>query len=117
MTGENAENTESSENVESTLKKQVWDEISKVEDPEIGMSLAELGLIYDLSIDDNKKADITMTFTSMGCPYGPQLKAEVHAAATRVEEVSDAHVEVVFTPPWDPREMATEEAKMLLGIY
>ncbi len=99
------------------LKKQVWDAIAQVEDPEIGMGLVDLGLVYDLQIDENKKADVTMTFTSMGCPYGPQLKAEVHAAATRVEDVSDAHVEVVFSPAWDPREMASEEAKMLLGIY
>ena len=68
-----------------TLKKRVWDEIATVEDPEIGMSLTELGLVYDLKIDENNKADVTMTFTSMGCPYGPQLKAEVHAAATRVD--------------------------------
>ena len=100
-----------------TLKKRVWDEIATVEDPEIGMSLTELGLVYDLKIDENNKADVTMTFTSIGCPYGPQLKAEVHAAATRVEGVSDAHVEVVFSPAWDPREMASEDAKMLLGIY
>lgn len=99
------------------LKKQVWDEIAKVEDPEIGMGLVDLGLVYDLQIDENNKADVTMTFTSMGCPYGPQLRSEVHAAATRVEPISEAHVEVVFSPAWDPKEMASEEAKMLLGIY
>ncbi len=100
-----------------TLKKRIWDELVKVEDPEIGMSIAELGLIYDLKLDENNKADITMTFTSMACPYGPQLKAEVHAAASRFEEVPEVHVEVVFSPPWDPREMASEDAKMMLGIY
>jgi len=100
-----------------TLKKSVWDAIAQVEDPEIGFSVTDLGLIYDLSFDESNNAKVTMTFTSMGCPYGPQLKSEVHAAATSVDGVGDAEVEVVFSPPWDPREMATEETKMMLGIY
>lgn len=100
-----------------TLKKRIWDELMLVQDPEIGMSIAELGLIYDLKLDESNNAEITMTFTSMACPYGPQLKAEVHAAASRIQEVADVHVEVVFSPPWDPREMASEDAKMMLGIY
>ena len=99
------------------LKQAVWERIAQVEDPEIGLSVTDLGLIYKIEIDpeQNNKAQIDMTFTSMACPYGPQLKAEVHVAATHV--VPDAHVEVVFSPPWDPREMASEEAKALLGIF
>jgi metal-sulfur cluster biosynthetic enzyme len=105
------------ETATETLKKTIWEELAKIFDPEIGLSITELGLIYDLKLDEANKAEITMTFTSMACPYGPQLKAEAHAAASRVEGVTDAHVEVVFTPAWNPREMASEEAKMYLGIY
>ena len=48
---------------------------------------------------------------------GPQLQAEVHAAATRIPGIKDAEVEIIWDPPWDPREMASEDAKMYLGIY
>ncbi len=99
------------------VKKAVWEEISKVVDPEIGLGIVDLGLIYGLALDEEQKAFVTMTFTSMACPYGPQLRAEVHAAASRVDGVRDVDVEVVFSPPWNPREMASEEAKMYMGIY
>lgn len=100
----------------SDKKKELWDAIAGVEDPEIGLSIVELGLIYDIVVDGSR-ADVTMTFTSMACPAGPQLQAGVHAAATSVEGIDDATVEVVFSPPWNPVEMASEEAKMMLGIY
>ncbi len=103
--------------MEESLKDKVWKEVATVDDPEIGIGLTELGLIYELDIDDASVAHIKMTLTSMGCPVGPQMKAAVHAAATRVEGVKDAEVEIVWTPAWDPREMATEEAQMQLGIF
>lgn len=103
--------------VQGELEQKVWREIAEVEDPELGFSVVELGLIYDLKIDDAKKAFVTMTFTSMACPVGPQLKGSVEAAARRIDEITDAEVEVVFSPPWDPKEMATEEIQEIMGIY
>ena len=105
---------EKGENIEE-LKGAIWKKLCLIEDPEIGLSITDLGLIYDIQIESPKKANISMTFTSMACPYGPQLKAQVHAAATRF--VSDVEVDVVFKPPWDPHKMASEEAKQLMGIY
>ncbi len=99
---------------DKSVKKRVWEEISKVEDPEIGIGIVDLGLIYDLQMKAPQQATIIMTLTSMGCPFGPQLRAEVYEAARRI--VSQVEVEVVFSPPWDPHEMASEEAKMYLGI-
>jgi len=96
--------------------QQLWTEIAKVEDPEIGISIRELGLIYDVILED-KKANVKMTLTSMGCPAGPELTAGVHAACLRVPGIEDAQVEVVWTPRWDPVEMASEEAKNVLGIF
>ncbi len=95
----------------------VWEAIGHVEDPEIGLALTELGLVYDVQVEENQHAKITMTLTSMGCPYGPQLVASVQAAATGVEGIEAADIEVVWSPAWDPREMASEDAKMHLGIY
>ena len=105
------------ENQQVKLRADVWDEMSTVLDPDIGLALTELGLIYDLQIDENGKANITMTLTSMACPIGPQLMESIKEAALRVDGIKDAHVEMVWTPPWDPREMASEDAKAYLGIY
>ncbi len=97
------------------LKQDIWEKLSLVEDPEIGLSVTELGLIYEILVESSRKAKVQMTFTSMACPYGPQLKAQVHAAATRV--VPQVDVEVVFQPAWNPHEMASEDAKAVLGIF
>jgi metal-sulfur cluster biosynthetic enzyme len=99
------------------LEKKIFEEVSKVEDPELNIALTELGLVYDIRAEEDGNAKIKMTLTSMGCPAGPYLKAEVTSAALRVEGVSEAEVEIVWTPKWDPRVMATEDAKMLLGIF
>ncbi len=95
---------------------QIWKEIGTVADPEIGIAITELGLVYDVQLDGDK-ALVTMTLTSMGCPVGPQIQTAVHGACLRVEGIEDAEVEIVFSPPWNPREMASEEAQMMLGIY
>lgn len=98
------------------LHKSVWEEISKVEDPELFVSIVNLGLVYDLEISTEKVATVKMTLTSMGCPMGPELQAAVHGACVRVEEIVDANVEVVWTPPWDPYTMPTEDTRLELGI-
>ena len=95
---------------------QLWEEVKKVYDPEIGFSIVDLGLVYDIWTEGNK-AFVKMTLTSMGCPAGPYLEHEVKEACKRVEGIEEAIVEITFSPPWDPREMANEEIKMMLGIY
>jgi len=102
--------------LETEKEREVFESIRLVEDPDIGISLVELGLIYGLKVEENK-AFITMTLTSMACPAGPQLKVELENHALRVEGIEEASVEVVWSPKWDPREMASEEAKMHLGIF
>lgn len=103
--------------VDHTFKAQIWEALGTVEDPEIGLSLTELGLIYDVTWDEDNNVQVLMTFTSMACPYGPQLQAMSQAAVAKVEGVRSVDVEVVFSPPWDPRTMASEDAKMVLGIF
>ncbi len=102
--------------IETEKEKEVLENIRLVEDPDIGISLVELGLVYALKVED-KKASIVMTLTSMACPSGPQMKAELEEHALQVEGIEEAEVEVVWSPKWDPREMASEEAKMHLGIF
>lgn len=92
-------------------------EISQVFDPDIGLSLYEMGLIYDISANDAGLVVITMTLTSMACPAGPQMIEELRQAALRVSGVSDCEVNLVWEPRWDPHTMASEDAKMMMGLF
>lgn len=99
------------------LEREVYNSLLPIEDPELDIRIMDLGLIYDIKVNEDKVANIKMTFTSMACPAGPSLKSQVLANALKVEGIKDANVEIVWNPKWDPRLMATEEAKMQLGIY
>lgn len=97
-------------------EKEVYDAIRAVEDPEIGIPIVELGLVYEVKVEEDK-ALIKMTYTSMACPAGAQMKKDVEDNSLRVEGINEVNVEVVWSPPWNPREMASEDAKMQLGIF
>ncbi|PCI33704.1 MAG: SUF system NifU family Fe-S cluster assembly protein [Elusimicrobia bacterium] len=102
--------------------KSVGEAIAPVEDPEIHVSIAELGLIYGAEISDSKesggkKIKITMSLTSPACPYGPMLLASVHGVLAKLPGVRDVDVDLSFDPVWDPKTMASEEAKDELGIF
>ena len=100
-------------------EQQVLDALKPIEDPELHLGIVELGLIYGADIHPQPDGDavrLTMTFTSPFCPYGPQLKASVQRTLTTLPGVASATVQIVFTPPWDPRTMASEECKIALGL-
>ncbi len=97
------------------ISQEIWQEITKVIDPEIGLSIVDLGLIYKVDLQADKTI-VIMTFTSMACPYGPQLRDQVYRATKKIIKDQEADVQVVFTPPWNPYEMASDEAKMFLGL-
>ena len=98
-------------------KDEIMAKISEVEDPEIKLGVVDLGLIYDVSILEDRDVVIRMTFTTPGCPYGPTLIADVEKAAKEVKGVRNADVELVWDPLWDPIVMATDYAKDVLGIW
>lgn len=98
------------------IEKKVFESIKDVEDPELNLALADLGLIYEIKEYEPNKVSIDMTLTSMGCPAGPYLKSEVLSQAMKTEGVEDVKVNIVWTPKWDPRTMATEDVRMILGI-
>ena len=100
-------------------EEQVMAAIKPIEDPELHLGIVDLGLIYGVDIHPHPEGDevkLTMTFTSPFCPYGPQLKAMIQRALAALPGVKDATVNIVFTPPWDPRTMASEECKIALGL-
>ena len=103
----------------AVTEEQVREAIKPIEDPELHLGIMDLGLIYGVDISPQPEGDdvkLTMTFTSPFCPYGPQLKAMVHRALSAVPGVKAATVNIVFTPPWDPRTMASEDCKIALGL-
>lgn len=91
--------------------------IRTVEDPELRMSIVELGLVYGVEIDDDGATTVTMTLTSPGCPVGPMLQGQIYHLVTQLPGVVDVEVNIVWDPPWDPRTMASEEVRMMLGIW
>ncbi len=103
----------------AVTEEQVMGALKPLEDPELHLGIVDLGLIYGVDVNpqpDGDEVKLTMTFTSPFCPYGPQLKASVHHTVATLPGVKAATVNIVFTPPWDPRTMASEECKIALGL-
>jgi len=98
-----------------TIKENVIAAIQTVYDPEIPVNIWEVGLIYDVSVDDDGRADILMTLTSPHCPVAETLPIDVQMAVEAVDGVTAAEVEITWDPPWDP-EMLSEAAKLELGF-
>jgi len=98
-------------------KEEVIGKIVPIEDPEMKLSIVDLGLIYDVTILDNRIVNVFMTLTTPGCPYGPQLIKSVKEAVANINGVEKADVELIWDPPWNPEEMASEFAKDVLGIW
>lgn len=92
--------------------------IKEVIDPEIGINIVDLGLIYDIvPNDETGKVDVNMTLTSPGCPAGPEITSAVWMTVKRMTNVKDCEVNLVWKPRWDPTIHASEEARMFLGIW
>jgi metal-sulfur cluster biosynthetic enzyme len=90
--------------------------VAEVIDPEINLSIVDLGLVYDITFDKGEVL-VTMSLTSPGCPLGPVIRGEVYAKLRELPAVKDVDVQIVWSPPWDPRTMASEDVKMALGIW
>lgn len=86
-----------------------------VYDPEIPVDIYELGLIYKVDIDDDRKVDVDMTLTAPGCPVAGDMPGWVETAARTVEGVTDVEVRLTFDPPWDPSRMS-DEARLALNM-
>lgn len=88
--------------------------LSEVYDPEIPVNIVDLGLVYDIDVDEESgSVHVEMTLTSMGCPIADSIKRNVGAAARSVDGITDASVELVWEPPWSP-EKATDDGKAQL---
>ncbi len=89
--------------------------LKQIYDPEIPVNIYDLGLIYGVDVDENGRVDVKMTLTAPGCPVAQTFPGQVEAAIRQVPGVTDAHVEVVWDPPWTKDRMS-EAAKLQLGM-
>lgn len=101
-----------------TLNKEfIVKSVEHVEDPELHIGIVDLGLVYDAKWEsETARVTVEMTLTSPGCPYGPLILSQVHQSIAKLPEVKEVKIDLVWSPPWDPRTMATEEGKVALGI-
>ena len=99
------------------VKTKVTEALRPVQDPEIRIGIVDLGLIYDVDVNDAAEVKVKMTLTTPACPYGEMLVSMAHRAAEDVEEVKKVEIVLVWDPPWDPKEMCSDLAKDQLGIW
>jgi FeS assembly SUF system protein len=97
------------------LRPKVIDALRRVFDPEIPVNIYDLGLVYDVLVDADRRVGIRMTLTAPACPAAQTLPGEVRDAASAVESVTSARVEIVFDPPWSMERM-TDAARLQLGL-
>jgi len=100
----------------STLHDQVIEVLRTVYDPEIPVNIHEMGLVYEVTVDDDANVHILMTLTSPMCPVAESLPPEVEEKVSAIEGVASATVEITWDPPWDP-EMMSEAARLELGMF
>ena len=96
------------------VKDKIIDEMKKIYDPEIPVNIYDLGLIYEVEVND-KKAKIKMTLTSPNCPVAESLPKDVKDSAMQVEEIEDVDLELVWDPPWN-KDMMSDAAKLELNL-
>ena len=97
------------------LKNAIVEQIKTIFDPEIPVNIYDLGLIYEVNVDEKGQVEVIMTLTSPACPVAGSLPGEGEEVVMNVDGVEDAVVELVFDPPWN-KDMMSEEAKFELGF-
>ena len=104
-----------SEEEHQELQDEILEELQTVHDPEIPVNIVDLGLIYEMEIDDGE-VDIDMTLTSMGCPTADSIMREVKLTAEQVDGVENAEVELVWQPPWSPEKVSDDGRAQLSAM-
>ncbi len=95
-------------------REEVIDALRVVEDPELGMDIVELGLLYDADVED-AAVTVTYSLTSLGCPVGPLIEQQIRDTLSALPGVEEVHAELTWDPPWSPERMS-DDAKFILGF-
>ncbi|WP_201715290.1 metal-sulfur cluster assembly factor [Rossellomorea arthrocnemi] len=101
--------------MDQDLKDNMMGALEQVVDPELGIDIVNLGLVYDVDLDEEGKATVTMTLTSMGCPLAGTIVDQVKTALRDIPDVKETEVDIVWNPPWSKDNMS-RYAKIALGI-
>ena len=88
------------------IREQVEAALKTVNDPELGIDIWNLGLVYEIAIDDDNNVKIDFTLTTMGCPIGPMIDEEIRGMTKDIEGIGDVTTELVMYPPWSPEKMS-----------
>jgi len=94
----------------------VLEALRNVYDPELGINIVDLGLVYDVRVQEDGDIDVEYTLTTMGCPIGPLIEDQIRALVASVPGAGEVRTEMVLRPPWSP-EMMSDEAKAALGFF
>jgi metal-sulfur cluster biosynthetic enzyme len=95
-------------------RDEVIEALRQVEDPELGMDIVDLGLLYDVEVE-GPRVKVTHSLTSMGCPVGPLIQEDIDRVTRELPGVEDVDVELTWDPPWTPDKMS-DDAKFILGF-
>ncbi len=98
----------------AVTQEEVFETLRVVEDPELGMDVVDLGLVYDVAVD-GPAVKVTYSLTSMGCPAGQMIEEQIRDVVAAMEGVESVETECVWTPPWTP-DMMSDDAKFVLGF-
>jgi metal-sulfur cluster biosynthetic enzyme len=95
-------------------REDVFEALKVVEDPELGMDIVELGLVYDVEVE-GPRVHVTYSLTSMGCPVGPLIEQQIAETVSEMPGVDEVEPELTWSPPWSPEKMS-DDAKFILGF-
>lgn len=111
-----AEAQDAVETANGDTREAVFEALKNVYDPELGLNIVDLGLVYDVQVDEDGGVDIQYSLTTMGCPIGPMIEDQMRSFLRGIPGVDEVRPEFVLRPPWTP-EMMSDEAKAALGIF
>jgi metal-sulfur cluster biosynthetic enzyme len=97
------------------IRAQVNDALATVNDPELGIDIVNLGLVYDVDVDEDNNVKVQFTLTTMGCPIAPMIEDEIKQVTAGIEGIGEVSAELVMYPPWSPEKM-TPLARSALGF-
>jgi metal-sulfur cluster biosynthetic enzyme len=101
---------------DGVTEERIREALKQVFDPELGINIVDLGLVYEVDVNEGNDVDIRYSLTTMGCPIGPLIEDQMRAFLAPIEGLGEVRPELVFRPPWSP-EMMSDEAKAALGIF
>ena len=110
------ERVEAVDALDGDTRAAVFEALKNVYDPELGLNIVDLGLVYDVQVHDDGGVDIQYSLTTLGCPIGPMIEDQMRSFLRGVPGVGEVRPEFVLRPPWTP-EMMSDEAKAALGIF